>query len=94
MQGVAVVVIVALAAIYAVWRLAPRALRAQVGQSLAHWGRRHGRLSETEAAALARRLSAGGCGSCDNCGSCGTAKPTTDASLRYVDPATLHSERR
>jgi len=75
MQEIAVFVIVALAVIYAAWKLMPRALRVRLAQATVGWAQRRGKLSDQEAAALARRLTASGCGDCDSCGTCG---PTSD----------------
>ena len=70
MQELVAFAIVGLAAAYAAWKLMPRALRARLAHALAGAARRSGRLSDRDAALLARRLSASGCGSCDSCGSC------------------------
>jgi len=75
MQEIAVFVIVALAAIYAAWKLMPRFWRARLAQATVDWAQRRGRFSDQDAAALARRLTASGCGNCDSCGSCA---PTSD----------------
>ena len=75
MQSLAVAVIVACAALFAGWRLMPRAWRVQLAAALAAGIRRHARISDDEAAALARRLAQGGCGGCDSCGACEPAKP-------------------
>jgi hypothetical protein len=87
-QDIAVVVIVALAVVYATWKLSPRALRARFARATVGWAQRRGRLSDADAAALAQRLTASGCGSCDSCGTCSPAaapKAVADASsLRFV----------
>jgi len=70
-QEAVVFAIVALAAAYAAWRLMPRVLRGRLAHAMAGFARRRGRLSDRDAAALARRLTASGCGSCDSCGPCG-----------------------
>ena len=70
MQQAVVFVIVAVAGLYAAWKLMPRALRVLLTRAGVGWARRRGRLSDDEAAALARRLTASGCSSCDSCGSC------------------------
>ena len=70
LQQIAVGVIVALAALYATWKLLPRGLRARLAQAVARRARRGGWLDPAEEASLARRLAAGGCGSCDSCGTC------------------------
>ena len=89
MQAVAVAVIVALAAVYATWKLMPRAIRARLASGVVGWARLRGRLSEDDAALLSRRLTAGGCGSCDSCGSCGPKDAAaSDASvMRYLPHA-------
>ncbi|MBK8740444.1 MAG: hypothetical protein IPM02_13365 [Betaproteobacteria bacterium] len=69
-QQIAVGVIVALAALYATWKLLPRGLRVRLAQAVAGRARRGGWLDPGAAATLARRLAAGGCGSCDSCGTC------------------------
>lgn len=94
MQEISVFVIVALAATYAAWKLMPRALRVRLAQATVGWARRRGRLSDHEAAALARRLTASGCGSCDSCGACGSepAAAPEAAGLRFV-PGRSSAER-
>lgn len=94
MQEIAVFVIVALAATYAVWKLMPGALRARLAQAAVGWARRHGRLSDRKAAALGRRLTASGCGSCDSCGACGPEPAAAPAAavLRFV-PGGSSAER-
>ena len=88
MQDIAVFVIVALAAGYAAWKLMPRALRVRLAQATVGWAQRRGRLSDQHAAALARRLTAGGCGQCDSCGTCGPAPgpaaPPDTSVLRFA----------
>jgi hypothetical protein len=94
MEQAAVFVIVAMAGLYAAWKLMPRALRARLTRAGVGWARRRGRLSDDEAAALARRLSASGCGSCDSCGSCASAPPVApDASVLRIVPAGSQTER-
>jgi hypothetical protein len=73
MQELAVFAIVGLAASYAAWKLMPRALRARLAYATAGWAQRRGRLSDTDAAALASRLTGSGCGDCKSCGSCSSA---------------------
>jgi len=85
MQTLTVFLIVVAAALYAAWRLMPRAWRGRLGVGAARLGHRRAPLSDADAAALARRLSAGGCGSCDSCGSCGTKTPAaSEAPLQFV----------
>jgi hypothetical protein len=88
MQEIAVFVIVALAAICAAWKLMPRALRVRLAQAMVGWARRRGRLSDHEAIALARRLTASGCGSCESCGACG---PPDHRSWRIARQASINS---
>jgi hypothetical protein len=94
MQEIFALVIVALAAVYTAWKLMPRALRARLAQATVAAVRRRGRLSDDQAAALARRLTAGGCGSCDDCGGCGPerAGPANASALRFV-PSPSRSDR-
>jgi hypothetical protein len=94
MEQAAVFVIVALAGLYASWKLMPRALRARLAQAGVGWARRRGRLSGDEAAALTRRLTASGCGSCDSCGSCVT-KPgaAPDTSVLRIVPTGSQPDR-
>jgi hypothetical protein len=86
MQAAAVAVIVALAAVYATWKLMPRALRARLASGVVGWARRRGRLTEDGATLLSRRLNAGGCGSCDSCGSCGPkdAAASEASAMRFL----------
>jgi hypothetical protein len=90
LQEIAVFAIVALAAGYATWKLMPRALRARLAQATVGWAQRRGRLSDEQAAALARRLTASGCGQCDSCGTCGPAPappaPSDASVLRFTPP--------
>jgi hypothetical protein len=86
-QDIAVFAIVGLAVIYTAWKLMPRVQRARIVQATVVWAQRHGRFSDQEAAAIARRLTPGGCSLCDSCGTCGSAAPAvaSDASvLRFV----------
>jgi len=95
MQEIAALVIVAFAATYAAWKLMPRALRARLAQATVVWARRRGRLSDDQAVALSRRLTASGCGSCDSCRTCGPERAPDASSLRFVQgPARNELERR
>jgi hypothetical protein len=67
-QTIAVFVIVALAAVYATWKLSPRALKGRLAERVVRLARRHAGLSDGAADELSRRLNGGGCGSCDACG--------------------------
>jgi hypothetical protein len=75
MQEIAVFVMVALATLYALWKFMPRGLRARLAGATAGWARRRGRLTDDGAAALARRLTAGGCGNCKSCRACAPGLP-------------------
>ena len=63
--------IVAIAALYALWRFVP-GLKKRLAPKLAGGLNRAGVISDEKAAQLATKLgSGGGCGSCDSCGACG-----------------------
>ncbi len=81
-QQLIVGLIVALAAIYAVWRWMPAGWRRSAASTLATGGHRAGLVDRQRADALAASLAkSSGCGACESCGSCGTAKtPRTSAS--------------
>lgn len=69
--------IVAVAAIYALWRFVP-GLKKQLAPKLATGLNRAGLLSPQKAEQLQSKLSAGGgCGSCDSCGACAPKKTTS-----------------
>jgi hypothetical protein len=71
--------IVAVAAMYALWRFVP-GLKKQLAPKLAAGLNRAGLLSPQKAEQLQTKLSAGsGCGSCDTCGACApkTSRETT-----------------
>ncbi|MDM0113015.1 hypothetical protein QTI66_12725 [Variovorax sp. J22R133] len=73
-QQIIVAVIVALAAIYAVWRWMPSKWRKAAAGKVAAGTHRAGLVDESRAQQLAASLAkSSGCGSCDSCGSCGTA---------------------
>ena len=73
-QLVIVYGIVAVAALYALWRFVP-GLKKQLAPKLATGLNRAGLLSPEKAAQLQTKLSAGGgCGSCDTCGACAPKK--------------------
>jgi hypothetical protein len=85
MQEFAVFVIVGLAASYAAWKLMPNALRARLVQATVGWMQRGGRLSDQDAATLARRLTGSDCGNCKSCGPAEKSTGTSDASvLRFT----------
>ena len=65
--------IVALAALYAVWRWMPGSWRRAAAGRVAAGSHRAGLVDAERAERLAASLGkASGCGSCDSCGSCGT----------------------
>lgn len=80
-QQLIVGLIVALAALYAVWRWMPAGWRRSAARSLADGSQRAGLVDPARADALAASLAkASGCGSCDSCGTCGKADtPASDA---------------
>jgi len=92
MQEAAVLVIVALAAGYAAWRLMPRALRIRLARTVISRARRRWGFSDRDAAAIEPRLASGGCGSCGSCGGCppGPVARSDSAALRYVPDAPRH----
>ena len=72
-QQIIVGLIVALAALYAVWRWMPAGWRRAAAGKVAAGSQRAGLVDAQRATALAASLSkSSGCGSCDSCGSCGT----------------------
>jgi hypothetical protein len=72
-QQIIVGAIVALAALYAVWRWMPAAWRRSAAGRLATGARRAGWVDAGRANALAATLSkSSGCGACESCGSCGS----------------------
>lgn len=85
-QQIIVGLIVACAALYAVWRWMPANWRRAVAGKVAAGSHRAGLVDAQRADALAVSLAKrSGCGSCDSCGSCGTgAKKGPDA---LGDPA-------
>lgn len=83
MQSLAVALIVVAAAVFAGWRLMPRAWRVTLASSLASGAQRHAHLSQDNADALARKLAVGACGGCDSCGTCAPA-PVTPAGQKVV----------
>jgi len=73
-QQLIVALIVALAALYAVWRWMPARWRRAAAGRLAHGSHRAGLVDAQRAEELAAKLAkSSGCGSCDSCGACGTA---------------------
>lgn len=72
-QQIIVGLIVACAALYAVWRWMPAAWRRAVAGRVAAGSRRAGLIDAERAEALAASLARrSGCGACDSCGRCGT----------------------
>ena len=79
-QQIIVGLIVALAAIYAVWRWMPAGWRRAAAARLASGTHRAGLVDAQRAKQLADSLAkSSGCGSCDSCGSCGTPKSSPSA---------------
>jgi len=89
-QQIIVGLIVALAAVYAVWRWMPAGWRRSAATKLAAGSHRAGLVDAQRADALAASLAkTSGCGSCDSCGSCGTgAKGAKDAKAAGSAPDT------
>ena len=72
-QQIVVGLIVALAAIYAVWRWMPGSWRRAAAARVAAGSHRAGLVDAQRAEQLAASLGkTSGCGSCDSCGSCST----------------------
>lgn len=73
-QQIVVALIVALAAIYAVWRWMPGSWRRAAAAKVAAGSQRAGLVDAERAQQLAASLGkTSGCGSCESCGSCSTA---------------------
>lgn len=89
-QEITVFLMVALAAVYAVWKFMPRALRGRLAQVTVGWARRRGRLSDDGAAALSRRLTASGCGTCESCRACGPDVAATPGTGSAPEGAVVH----
>jgi hypothetical protein len=72
-QNIIVVLIVALAAVYAVWHWMPGRWRRALAARLAAGSQRAGLVDGEQARQLAASLAkTSGCGSCDDCGACST----------------------
>jgi hypothetical protein len=70
-QEIVVALIVAFAALYAVWRWMPGNWRRAAAAGLAAGSQRAGLMDAQRAEALAASLAkTSGCGSCDSCGAC------------------------
>ncbi len=79
-QQIIVGLIVALAAVYAVWRWMPAGWRRTAAGKVAAGSHRAGLVDAQRADALAASLAkSSGCGSCDSCGSCGSGAGKTKA---------------
>ncbi len=78
-QEIVVAVIVALAALYALWRWMPGGWRRALAARLAAGSQRAGLVDAQRAEQLAKSLGkASGCGACDSCDTCGSpARPGT-----------------
>jgi len=73
-QQIIVALIVALAAVYAVWRWMPAKWRRAAAAKVAAGSHRAGLVDADRAQQLAASLGkTSGCGSCETCGSCSTA---------------------
>jgi hypothetical protein len=73
-QQLIVGLIVAAAALYAVWRWMPAGWRRSAAHKLAVGSQRAGLVDEARAQTLAALLAkSSGCGACDTCGGCGKA---------------------
>jgi len=87
-QQIIVGLIVALAAVYAVWRWMPAGWRRAAAARVASGTHRAGLVDAERARQMADSLAkSSGCGSCDSCGSCGpkagsSAQARRDTSLR------------
>jgi hypothetical protein len=92
-QQLIVGLIVAAAALYAVWRWMPAGWRRGAAQKLAAGTHRAGWVDEKRASELAASLAkTSGCGSCDSCGSCAPKPPIKAPSKRSgADQATPHT---
>ena len=74
-QQIIVGLIVAVAAISALWRWMPAAWRRSAAGKLAEGSQRAGLVDAERAGQLAASLAkSSGCGACDSCGSCGSGK--------------------
>ncbi|GAA4328252.1 hypothetical protein GCM10023165_00450 [Variovorax defluvii] len=87
-QQIIVGLIVALAALYAVWRWMPAHWRRSAAAHLASGSQRAGLVDAQRARKLAESLAkTSGCGSCDSCGSCATPA-ASPADTRQGKPST------
>jgi hypothetical protein len=85
-QHIIVALIVAAAALYAVWRWMPAGWRRGAAHRLASGTQRAGLVDAARAQQLAASLAkTSGCGSCDSCGACG--KADTAAKPQQQSPA-------
>jgi len=88
-QEIIVGLIVALAAIYAVWRWMPAGWRRAAAARLAAGTQRAGLVDAQRAQQLAASLAkSSGCGSCDSCGACATPKSDSSAATQPSPPVT------
>ena len=87
-QPIIVGLIVAMAAVYAVWRWMPAGWRRSAAVKLAAGSHRAGLVDAQRADALAASLGkTSGCGSCDSCGACGTGAKGKSANTASDDTA-------
>ena len=85
-QQIIVALIVALAALYAVWRWMPTRWRRAAAGKLASGTQRAGLVDAERAEQLAASLGKStGCGSCDSCGACGSATQKPGAKAGPVE---------
>ena len=76
--------IVAVAAVYAVWKLMPVAARQRIAAASSRIAQRRAGISSQRAATFELRLVGKACGACDSCGGCNSqrldpTRPTTMA---------------
>ena len=93
-QQLIVGLIVAAAALYAVWRWMPAGWRRGAAQKLGAGTHRAGWVDEARAKELAASLAkTSGCGSCDSCGSCAPKTPLKqpEADQGTIAPSSTHS---
>jgi hypothetical protein len=86
-QNLIVGLIVAFAALYAVWRWMPAAWRRAAATRVAAGSHKAGLVDAQRAEALAASLAkSSGCGSCDSCGSCATPGDKSSPSAQRAAP--------
>lgn len=86
-QNLIVGLIVALAAVYAVWRWMPAPWRRAAAARVAAGSHKAGLVDAQRAQALAASLAkSSGCGSCDSCGSCATPGDKSSTPIQRPAP--------